>query len=216
MRWVTSLLLGSLLFLVLGCQDATEVRKDYYANGTLKSELTYFDGQLNGVCTWYFPNGKPQLEAGYKDNKMDGQLRRWYENGNLMEECWYKGGVQDSVSRTYFLVGGLASEGYYVDGMLNGEFKRWFDNGHLFQEGQYVDDMMDGHWMIFYADGNLAATAEFDKGAGTQTSYEHSGYKCLVTNYLDNVKHGKETYFNPDGKVTRVAVYEYGEWVGDE
>ena len=23
-------------------------------------------------------------------------------------------------------------------------------------------------------------------------------------------------YYNPDGKVTRVAVYEYGEWVRDE
>jgi hypothetical protein len=30
------------------------------------------------------------------------------------------------------------------------------------------------------------------------------------------VKHGKEIFYNPDGTVTRVAVYEYGEWVRDE
>lgn len=205
-----------LLMLLVGCREDSNLKKDYYDDGTIKSELCYADGKLNGVCTWYFPNGKKQLEAGYKDNQMHGQLKRWYENGNLMEECWYKEGVQDSVYRTYFLIGGLASEGYYVDGKLNGDFKRWFDDGHLFQEGQYVDDMMDGAWLIFYADGSLAATASFDRGTGVQTSYEHSGYKCLVTNYVDNVKHGKETYYNPDGRVTRVALYEYGEWVGDE
>ena len=103
-----------------------------------------------------------------------------------------------------------------MDGKLNGEYKRWYENGQVFQEGQYADDMMDGSWLIFYPDGSLAATANFDKGKGTQTSYEQSGYKCLETHYLDNEKHGREVYYNPDGKVTRVAVYEYGEWVRDE
>ena len=76
--------------------------------------------------------------------------------------------------------------------------------------------MMDGSWMVFYPEGCLAAKADFVMGAGTQTSYDESGYICLVTNYLDNVKHGKEIYYNPDGRITRIALYEYGEWVGDE
>lgn len=207
-------LLALLLVGGVSCRD--QVRKDHWENGNIKSELRYEGAQLNGLCVWYFPNGKPQMEAHYTLNKMDGLLRRWYENGNLMEECWYKDGVQDSLSRTYSLNGILLSEAYYKDGKLNGDFKRWYENGQVFQEGQYVDDWMDGSWMIFYSDGNLAGTALFDKGTGTQTSYEHSGYKCLVTNYVDNVKHGKEVYYNPDGRVTRVAYYEDGEWVRDE
>ena len=207
------------LFLMLfcvSCHDEGEVRKDYWENGKLKSELSYKDGELNGRCVWYMPNGKPQMEVMYRHNKMNGLLRRWHENGNVMEEFWYKDGVQDSVYRAYSLKGLLVEEGYYSDGKLNGDYHRWYENGQVFQEGQYVDDMMDGTWFIFYADGSLAAKADFDKGAGTQTSYEQSGYKCLVTNYLDNEKHGKEVYYNPDGKVTRVAIYENGEWIGDE
>lgn len=210
---------GLVVLLLLGmvsCGDHVEVKKTYWENGNLKSELQYEDSLLNGVCRWYMANGKPQMEVTYRANKMDGLLTRWYDNGNVMEEAWYKDGVQDSIYRYYSINGILVTEANYVNGKLNGDYKRWYENGQVFQDGQYVDDMMDGSWMIFYSDGNLAANATFDRGTGTQTSYEHSGYKCLVTNYFENEKHGKETYYNPDGRVTRIAVYEYGEWVGDE
>ena len=216
MRFGVRLLLGLALLGIVSCDNPVKVKKDYWDNGNLKSVLRYENDQLNGLCEWYLLNGKLQMEATYKDNKMNGPLRRWHENGKIMEESWYKDGVQDSIFRAYSLKGILVEEGYYVDGKLNGEYKRWYENGQVFQEGQYADDMMDGSWLIFYADGKLAATANFDKGTGVQTSYEQSGYKCLVTNYEDNEKHGKETYFNPDGTVTRVAVYEHGEWVRDE
>lgn len=206
----------ALLVGMASCDNSVTVKKDYWDNGNLKSELRYEDGNLNGVCKWYQMSGKPQMEVTYKDNKMHGLSRRWHENGNLMEESWYKDGVQDSVSRIYSLSGALIEETYYVDGELNGELKRWYDNGQVYQEGQYVDGMMDGSWLVFYSDGNLAAKADFDKGTGVQTSYANSGYKCLVTNYVDNQKHGKETYYNPDGAVTRIAVYDQGEWIGDE
>lgn len=205
-----------LLLTMLSCDRSVEVKKDYWDNGKLKSELRYENGELNGPSFWYMANGKPQLEVNYRHNKMQGPTRRWHENGNLMEEAWYKDGVRDSVFRAYSLKGLLIEEGYYVDGKLNGDYRRWYENGQVFQEGQYVDDMMDGSWLVFYADGNLASKADFDKGTGVQVSYEQSGYKCLVTNYVDNVKHGRETYYNPDGKITRVALYEYGDWVGDE
>ena len=211
----TQLLLLVLLFL-LACGDGGTVKKSYWENGNLKSVLRYEDGLLEGLCTWYFANGNPEMEVVYSRNKMDGMVRRWYENGNIMEESWYKDGLQDSVSRTYSVRGILDTEAFYVDGELDGEYHRWYENGQPFQEGQYAEGMMDGLWMIFYPDGNLAAKADFDRGTGMQTSYDHSGYKCLMTPYVDNVKHGREVYYNPDGSVTRVAVYEDGEWIRDE
>lgn len=207
----------SLLVLILSsCRENGDVRKEYWDNGNLKTELRYENGMLNGQCVWYWPNGKPQIQVTYRNDTIDGLYRRWYENGNLSEEKQYKDGVCDGVYKEYSLRGIVVSEGNYVNGKLNGEYHRWYENGQVFQEGQFTDDMMDGSWMVFYEDGNLAAMADFDKGAGVQTSYERSGYKCLVTHFVDNVKHGKEVYYNPDGRVTRVAVYEYGDWVRDE
>ena len=214
LKW--ALWLVSVLAVMVSCDPAVKVKKDYYENGNLKSELRYENGMLNGRSVWYLVNGKMHLEVTYRNDTMNGLLRRWHENGNLMEESWYKDGVQDSVFREYSLKGILVAEGTYVDGALNGEFHRWYENEQVFQEGQFVDGMMDGSWMVFYADGKLAAKADFDRGTGVQTSYEQSGYKCLVTPFVDNEKHGREVYYNPDGRVTRVAVYEYGEWVGDE
>ena len=205
-----------LLVVLASCDSSVTVKEDYYENGDLKSELRYENGMLNGCSKWYLPNGKLQVEVTYRNDTIDGLVRRWHENGNLMEENWYKDGVQDSVFREFSLKGTMITEGYYVGGKLNGEFHRWYENGQVFQEGRFVDGMMDGSWLVFYADGKLAAKADFDMGTGTQTSYEQSGYKCLVTHFVDNEKHGREVYYNPDGRISRVAVYEYGEWVGDE
>lgn len=213
---------GSIVLFVLlvvclvSCDSSVKVKKSYWDNGNLKSELRYENGMLNGRSVWYLVNGKKQIEVTYRNDTMNGLLRRWHENGNLMEEIWYKGGVQDSVYKEYSLKGILIAEGTYVNGELEGEFHRWYENGQVFQEGWFSEGMMDGSWMVFYDDGQLAAKADFDKGTGVQTSYEHSGYRCLVTHYVDNVKHGREVYYNPDGRVTRVALFEHGEWVGDE
>ena len=103
MKGLAVCVLGIFLVFLASCDSRVEVKKEYWENGNLKSELRYEEEKLNGVSRWYLANGKPQLEVCYKDNKMDGLLRRWHENGNLMEESWYKAGVQDSVSRNYSL-----------------------------------------------------------------------------------------------------------------
>ena len=208
------LLFALLLASLVACDDGST--KSYWDDGTLKSVLRYENGKLNGECLWYYANGKPMMQACYKANAKDGRFMRWHENGNLMEDCYYKDNELDSVYRSYSLKGILASEEHYSNGKLDGEFKKWYDNGQVFQDGQYADDMMDGSWLIFYSDGVLAAQAQFDKGSGTQTCYEQSGYKCMVTNYKDNLKHGREYHYNPDGTLTHVLIYEYGEVVGEE
>lgn len=207
---------GLVLFLLAfaSCDDGT--KKSYYDDGTLKSVLRYENEKLNGECFWYYANGKPLMHAFFKDNVKEGPFTRWHENGNLMEDGYYKNGEFDSIYHSYTLAGILASEEHYKDGLLNGDFKKWYENGQVFQDGQYVDDMMDGSWLLFYPDGSMAAKAEFDYGTGTQTSYDQSGYKCLVTNYKDNLKHGREYYYNPDGTLTQVLIYEEGEVVGEE
>jgi len=202
------------LICLVSCDDG--VQKAYWENGNLKSELRYKNGKLNGECVWYGPNGKKMTETHYKEDVLEGHCLRWHQNGKLAEDCWYKNGLRDSISRSYSEKGHLASEAFYVNGKLNGEIRKWYDNGQVFQEGQYVDGMMDGQWFIFYPSGALAGKANYKMGTGKQTCYEESGYKCLEVPYANNLKHGKEIYYNPDGRVTKIVEYEEGKVVFED
>lgn len=200
--------------LIVSCGDGA--KKSYWDNGKLKSVLHYRDGKLNGECVWYYANGNLQMQADFCDDLKNGHSLRWYENGCIAEDCWYKKGVLDSIYRSYSVKGILALEEYYVGGERNGQVKKWFENGQIFQEGQYVGGMMDGLWLVFYPSGTLAAKAEYRMGTGKQTCYDESGYKCLDVPYVNNVKHGKEIYYNPDGRITKIVEYENGNVVFED
>lgn len=176
--------------LFAACDDG--VQKAYWENGKLKSELRYENGKLNGECVWYTQNGELMKKACYHDDVLEGLCTCWHPNGKK------------------------ASEEHYVNGKLDGEVRKWYDNGQIFQEGQYSDGMMEGQWFIFYPSGALAGKADYAKGTGKQIGYEESGYKCLEVSYVDNEKHGKEVYFNPDGRVTKIVEYEHGKVVSED
>jgi antitoxin component YwqK of YwqJK toxin-antitoxin module len=73
--------------------------------------------------------------------------------------------------------------------------------------------MMDGLWLVFYPEGQLAARAQYDMGRGKQIGYSKEGIIMLEVHFLDNVKHGKEIHYAPDGTVVEVIEYEHGEKV---
>ena len=183
-------MLGLVAMLLFAACD-NGVQKTYWENGKLKSEQRYDNGKLNGESIWYTPNGGLSVKANYKDDVLDGTYTRWHPNGKM------------------------ASEEHYVDGKLDGEVKKWFDNGQLFQEGQYADGMMDGQWFIFYPSGALAGKADYKMGKGKQICYEESGYKCLEVPYVNNLKHCREVYYNPDGAITKWVDYEEGKVIAE-
>ena len=184
------LLLGVAMAMLVACDDG--VQKAYWDNGKLKSVMRYENGMLNGECVWYTQNGELMKKAHYKDDVLEGQCLTWHPNGKM------------------------ASEENYVNGILDGEVKKWYDNGQLFQEGQYAEGMMDGQWFIFYPSGALAGKADYKMGTGKQVCYEESGYKCLEVPYVDNLKQGREIYYNPDGRITKIVEYEKGKVVSEE
>ena len=204
------------LFMFLGFVSCDEnVKKSYYKNGALESELHYHDGKLNGESCWYDSLGQMVKKATYEDDVLEGHLLSWHENGQLKEDCWYKGGKLDCVFRSFSAKGLLVSERHYCEGKLNGDYRKWYDNGQVFQEGQYADDLMDGLWLVFYPSGALASKAEYDKGTGKQVCFAESGFKCLEVSYLNNLKHGFEYCYSPDGRMTRIVEYKNGEMISE-
>jgi len=68
---LTFLLALTFLFLFSGSVfgQETEVKKEYWDNGKLRSEEHYKDGKLEGRMTWWHESGEKRSEEHFKDGK---------------------------------------------------------------------------------------------------------------------------------------------------
>ena len=64
---------------------------DWYTNGQKKEEVTYKDGEYDGLWTYWDENGQKWAERTYKDGK-EIESTYWYENGQKESEITYKDG----------------------------------------------------------------------------------------------------------------------------
>ena len=57
---------------------------------------------------------------------------------------------------------------------------------------------------------------EYVKGKGKQRAWYRNSTLKREVNYLDNQKHGRETFYNADGTISRIVTYEHGEPVSTQ
>ena len=50
----------------------------------MKTEVTYKDGELDGLHTSWYKNGQEKFEGTYKDGKVINE-KVWNEDGSVME-----------------------------------------------------------------------------------------------------------------------------------
>ncbi|MFO7844513.1 MAG: hypothetical protein R6V16_11950 [Bacteroidales bacterium] len=94
--------------------DNARIKKAYYDNGNLKSEITiknkrkngsakkyyttgelhtvvnYTDNMKEGEAVWYYKSGQPYRITQYENNKIEGVRKLFYDDGKLMAEIPYK------------------------------------------------------------------------------------------------------------------------------
>ena len=81
------------------------IMKTYYLNledmfdpntaantGELKAEMTYEDGQMNGILQRYYKTGKLKLETTVKDGKSIGIVKIYFKTGELKGKISFKNG----------------------------------------------------------------------------------------------------------------------------
>ena len=112
-----------ILIFIVGC---TRIKKEYWNNGTKKSEIHTKDDSYEGKATWWYEDGKKQLECFYKDNLLDSIMTRWYNTGIKQEEAHYKKNKLEGTTVIWDRKGNLASKGIYKDGELNGLYVEWY------------------------------------------------------------------------------------------
>ena len=95
--------------------------KQYYQSGKLKSTAIFSNGLLNGQCIGYYESGNIEYEENYLDDELNGSVKDYYENGQLKAELNYKNGKLDGLGREYYENGQLHIEENYKDGELIGD-----------------------------------------------------------------------------------------------
>jgi TonB family protein len=78
-----------LLFILIYCvtlfAQATQVKKTFYPNGKVESEVTYKDSVREGEAKFYYENGTLKEERLYVNGRVAGLVKVYYPNGKLKE-----------------------------------------------------------------------------------------------------------------------------------
>jgi len=191
------------------CASCTKTEKTYYPDGHVLSSIQYRFGKENGKTIYYYdtPN-TVEIEVEMKNGKRHGEFNRYFMNGYLDTHCVYENDSIEGVETSYTANGVKAQEFTYVHGVKNGPHKAYHITGELKIEGAFKDNMFDGEWKYYDERGVPVGEGKFDKGTGEVLFYDRRGLPERLTRYVDNMKDGKEEYYNSSGNVYKEIVFK--------
>ncbi len=205
-----------LLFIINSCKSEDNNRT-FWPNGKVQSELSYNEaGELHGLARWYYESGKLQQEANYKHNKLHGRMLRFHENGNIESEAWYVNNLRDSSFVQYDLRGKKTGVEYYLNDTLHGFFERYYSDNQPMIEGEYLHGMLHGTWLFYDNIGTVIGRAVYKNGNGIQQVFSPRGRLVREIPYNENLIHGHEKHYGPDGRIEKIVHFEFGEIIGEE
>ncbi|MCK0131408.1 toxin-antitoxin system YwqK family antitoxin [Flavobacteriaceae bacterium F08102] len=113
-------------------QPFTGVVTEYYDNGQLAKETSYFQGKKEGSFRKWFDTGIKSYEATYLEGRLNGVAKSWWKNGKIRSEAQYEYGIANGIQRQWYQSGNLFKEMHMVDGHEEGLQKAWRENGKLY------------------------------------------------------------------------------------
>ena len=192
--------------------------KDFYPDGSVKSEGNYDNGKQVGEWKYYHSNGKTEQTGKFnKQGKFDGTWKWYFDSGQLLKEEHYRNGLKDGMSTEYDETGKVIEEGEFVNGNEDGP---WFElTGDNFIRGAYRDGLRTGIWYNFYLNREGAKTDSVcyfkggfieDNPDGKHTYYWENGKIKDEGNYVNGRKEGDWYKYNFDGTLFMVISYKQG------
>jgi antitoxin component YwqK of YwqJK toxin-antitoxin module len=203
-------LLLSLLF--TSCKD---IRKEYYDDGTLKQQISYKKGVMDGPAVWYYSNGKKMMECSYVNGKIEGIMKHWFFNDNPQSVGFYKNNLQNGKSIRYFEDGGINFEENYKNDTLNGPFTEYYPDFQVKTKGSYYMGLWDGKWEYYDDKGLLVGVGIFVKGTGALKGFYWNGRLKRLVQYVNNQKDGTETWYKENGLIDKILHFRKDKLVGE-
>lgn len=105
---------------------------EYYADGSIYSEMSYKQGKLNGNELKYHQNGELSTKANYVNGELAGSYKSFYSNGNPYEIGQSSNGYYDGSWKSFYDDGTIQSEYFYDEGDLDGIYKYYDYDGKIY------------------------------------------------------------------------------------
>lgn len=205
-------------------------QKTYYENKQLGEETHYDHGVKNGPWKKFFDNGKPWVDATYENGNLHGKFVMYNEDGKRKYQGNYHKGIRVGVWLIFNDNGSVKTQDVYENGVLkrqkyeNGEFTEYYDNEIPKSIYNYKAGKKQGEFQEFYNKGEWVETEVPGKmGEPDQLMEQLEGTQVKEKGWYNNDQlNGKVTYYNEDGSVDRVEVWEDGakvstiDWEGQE
>ena len=103
--------------------------------------------------------------------------------------------------------------------MVDGPYAEWYDNGYKWKEGQMKDGQRSGYWTTYsFEHGGKTGYGQYEDGQeqGKWLSYDSLGRVTSEFSYLHGRLHGESRFYDEEGELTRISVYEGGELISSE
>jgi antitoxin component YwqK of YwqJK toxin-antitoxin module len=205
-----------LIFLLL-VSACSKVKKQFYPDGKVLSEITYRGSKKEGPAKYYYQNGNVEITCIYKNDKLDGLFEKFYPDGRIQEKTNYKNGKKHGVSETFYENASAQIYAEFQNDTLHGKYVEYYANGKPKLEAFYNHGKYDGEWNFYDNYGNLTGKGYFSKGNGKMISYYvGTTTKRLEISYQNNQRHGEELHYDLKGKLIKKITYNQGKIVKSE
>ena len=87
--------------------DSVDMRREWYADGRLRTERSYVDGREDGLHRGWYSDGSPMFERRYQRGLAQGIQREWFADGKPYTEFTYVDGHESGRQRMWTEYGAL-------------------------------------------------------------------------------------------------------------
>ena len=162
-----------------------KIKKKYFPNAQVRSEITLVNGIANGVAREYNEDGSVKDSKIYTNGKVIGAGivdKKGKKQGEWTE--YYASKFTDDTTRL------KKARGTYKNGIRDGKWKFFYENGILEQEGFYKNGKPEGEWRWYYETGNILREEIFENFLrnGVLKEYNDSGAVVIEGLYIDGQK----------------------------
>jgi antitoxin component YwqK of YwqJK toxin-antitoxin module len=194
-------------------QHSDGIDRQYYPDGNIEIEETYYNGLRNGIRTVYHRNGKVWGRQMFVNDSLQGKSEWFFPSGQLYDQKFYRKGILINMSRVYYDTTVtrrdkqfLIRDFYKTEDSLRKTFSRiqvWMEalydyNGKIILSRDYSRWGKIRNEHIYHEEEKLYTSVFYHDNGQVSSVQHHKNFKDL----------GHYQEYDPDGNPTKSWDYD--------